>query len=131
VAEVVKAYYDAGKRPASHLAPPPEPMDTQVPDEAAVVSPEPEVSFEPEPSFEQEPGFEPELSFEPEPASAAVTGYAGTAAAEPRYEGAAAPEPAYEPTPVHKSLAELAEELEAFIEVIRYGDDLGSSTART
>ena len=44
MAEVVKAYYDAGKRPASHLAPPPEPTRVEVPDEAPVTSPEPEPS---------------------------------------------------------------------------------------
>jgi hypothetical protein len=112
VAEVVKAYYDAGRRPASHLAPPPEPAAAEVPEQAPVASPAPEPRFE------------------PEPAPAVVSAYADTALADTRDEDTAVTEPAQEPTPVHKSLAELAVELEAFIEVIRYGDDLGSSTAR-
>jgi hypothetical protein len=112
VAEVVKAYYDAGRRPASHLAPPPEPRYVEVPDEA------PAASSEPEPSFE------------PEPAPAAVIAHADPALPDTRYEDTAVTEPAQQSAPVHKTLAELAVELEAFIEVIRYGDDLGSNTGR-
>jgi hypothetical protein len=112
VAEVVKAYYDAGRRPASHQAPPPEPRAAEVPEQAPVASPE------------------PERSVEPEPAPAVVPAHAEPAFADTRDEGTPVGEPAQEPTPVHKTLAELAVELEAFIEVIRYGDDLGSSTTR-
>ena len=61
----------------------------------------------------------------------AVTGHAESALTDARYEETAVTEPAQHSAPVHKTLAELAVELEAFIEVIRYGDDLGSSTART
>jgi len=101
VAEVVKAYYDAGSRPASHLKSRPEPS-VEIPDEAPAAS------------------AEPEARFEPEPAPMAVAAFAETAYPDtPEHAG-----------PVHKSLAELADELEAFIEVIRYGDDLGS-TARS
>jgi hypothetical protein len=112
VAEVVKAYYDAGRRPASHLAPTPEPRYVEVPDEAPDASPEPEPSFE------------------PESARVAATTYADSPLPDALYEDVAAPETARHPAPVHKTLAELALELEAFIEVIRYGDDLGSSTGR-
>jgi hypothetical protein len=112
VAEVVKAYYDAGRRPASHLAPPPEPRYIEVPDEAPDASPEPEAGFE------------------PESAPVAVTAYAESPLPDTPDEDAAVSEPARHPAPVHKTLAELAVELEAFIEVIRYGDDLGSSTGR-
>jgi hypothetical protein len=116
VAEAVKAYYDAGRRPASHLAPPPEPRVAEVPDEAPIASPEP--------SFQTEP------SFQPEPVPVVATAHADWAFAATRDEDTPVTEPAQQPAPVHKTLAELAVELEAFIEVIRYGDDLGSSTAR-
>jgi hypothetical protein len=110
VAEVVQAYYDAGRRPASHLATPPEVAEVVVADaaptdEAAFAAPEPDSSSE------------PERLPEPEPASALVAEAARTEAVS-------------RSAPVQKTLAELAEELEAFIEVIRYGDDLGSRTAR-
>jgi hypothetical protein len=108
VAEVVQAYYDAGKRPASHLAPRPEPtsveLPVEMPDETPSVASEPELVPKSEPA--------------PRATVQAHTGHAAQAA------------PAQQSTPVHKSLAELAQELEAFIEVIRYGDDLGSSTPR-
>jgi hypothetical protein len=103
VAQVVQAYYDAGKRPASHLSPLPVPIQVEV----AAEAPEDEPFAWPE----------PELSAEPEPAPLATP--------QP-----VAAEPLEQPSPVHKSLAELAEELETFIEVIRYGDDLGGRTAR-
>ena len=103
VAEVVQAYYDAGRRPASHLRPPAEVADTAVADVEAA---------DEAPFSEPEPVFSPEPEPLPEPARADI------AEAVPRS------------APVHKTLAELAEELEAFIEVIRYGDDLGSRTAR-
>jgi hypothetical protein len=103
VAEVVQAYYNAGKRPASHLAPPPEPISVELP----VEMPAEEPSVAPE----------PELVPDPEPAPVAIA-------------EAPSAEPVQQLAPVHKTLAELAEELEAFIEVIRYGDDLGSRTAR-
>jgi hypothetical protein len=50
-------------------------------------------------------------------------------AAEQVVEEPAAPEtPVHaEAAPVRKSLGELADELEAFIEAIRYGDNLGST----
>jgi hypothetical protein len=110
VAEVVQAYYDAGRRPASHLKTPPELSDVVVadgatPDEAPFSAPEPGFTPEPEPFREPEPA----------PVVVAEAAHAG---------------PARHSTPVHKTLSELAEELEAFIEVIRYGDDLGSRTAR-
>lgn len=110
VAEVVQAYYDAGRRPASHLRPPPEATDTAVVDD----TPLDESPFSaPEPVFSPEPESLPE----PEPA--------------PAVEAQAVPEETVtHSAPVHKTLAELAEELEAFIEVIRYGDNLGSSTVR-
>jgi hypothetical protein len=99
VAEVVQAYYDAGKRPASHFTPAPPSIDDMVVNEAPSVAPE------------------AQLVSEPEPAPVAVAEAPSIAFAE-------------QAAPVHKTLVELAEELEAFIEVIRYGDDLGSNTAR-
>src|SRR5579862_8197348 len=96
VAEVVQAYYDAGKRPASHVSPLSEPIAAEGASSAGAET-APFVASE------------PEFISEPEPAPVAVLQSAPV-------------DPPREPLPVHKTLAELAEELEAFIEVIRYGD---------
>jgi hypothetical protein len=128
VAQVVQAYYDAGKRPASHLSPSPAaPVEVEVPDAALDPAPQATLDHEPFVAREQfitspEPFTAMPLS-EPEPAP--------VAADRPITAGVAAAAPAEDASPVHKTLAELAEELESFIEVIRYGDDLGSSTARS
>ena len=81
VADVVQAYYDAGRRPSNNR-------------------------------FASPPASEPE-----------------TPAAEPETEKPEASESPVlaEAPPVRKSLGELADELEAFIEAIRYGDNLGST----
>jgi hypothetical protein len=101
VAEAVKAYYDAGHRPSPHWEPPaPATSDAAAHDGAAHDGSEPEPASGPEPEPETPPAV--------------------MAQSVRRYE----------PGAIHKTLAELAEELEAFIEVIRYGDNLGSSTAR-
>ena len=102
VADVVQAYYDAGRRPANNrFASPPvsEP-------ETAVAEPETPVA---EPEAVHETAQEAvEDAVEP------------VVAAGPILVKAEAP-------PVRKSLGVLADELEAFIEAIRYGDNLGGT----
>jgi hypothetical protein len=83
VADVVQAYYDAGRRPSGNR-------------------------------FATAPAATP-TAVEPE-----------APAPEPVAEEQEAPVHA-EAAPIRKSLGELADELEAFIEAVRYGDTLGST----